>query len=111
MKSVNVNTVPYLKSLASCLRRVVSEGYTEDFSVQDLTLASSNTNLSYPPQQVSIINSFRFADNSDTTDGACLYLIETVDGHKGTLVDDKGTLTQFIQEFITTARHKLGRRQ
>ena len=110
MSPVNGNTVPYLKSLASCLRRIVSEGYTEDFSVQDLKLASTGTDVSYPPQQVQIVNSFTFADSSDPSDSACIYVIETVDGHKGTLVDSTGTRTNFIQDFIKTARQKFVRR-
>jgi hypothetical protein len=98
MNIVNGNiTVPYLKSLASCLKRIVSDGYTEDFKVEGLRLASISTKRRYQPQQVHIVNSFRFQGNSDPSDSAFIYVIETTDGLKGTLVDATGKLSNFIQ--------------
>ena len=29
------NSMPYMKSLASCLNRMINEGYTEDFKVTE----------------------------------------------------------------------------
>jgi hypothetical protein len=45
----------------------------------------------YAPDQVRVINFFRFEGFSDPDDNAVLYLIETADGLKGTLVDAYGT--------------------
>ena len=29
------NSMPYMKSLATCLNRMITEGYTEDFKITD----------------------------------------------------------------------------
>lgn len=84
-------TVPYMKSLSSCLNRMVSDGYTEDFRVNDQGLELLRTNIIYQPQDINVVNFFRFEGVSDPDDMAILYVIETMDGHKGTLTDAYGT--------------------
>ena len=57
----------------------------------------------YRPEQVQVINFFRFEGMSDPDDNAILYIIETDDGGKGTLIDGYGIYTEpkiaaFMQE-------------
>lgn len=83
--------MPYMKSLAICLNRMVNEGYTEDFKVTDNGLLALRTNKHYTPEQIEVVNFYRFEGESDPGDNAILYVIETDDGTKGTLVDAYGT--------------------
>ena len=95
-----------MKSLATCLNRMVSDGYTEDFKVTDLGLQSIQHHLNYAPEQIQVVNFYRFEGESDPDDNAILYIIETADGTKGTLVDAYGTyndarVSQFMKDVQT----------
>lgn len=82
--------MPYMKSLATCLNKMVMEGYTEDFKVVPKGLESIYKPKIYKPEQINVVNFFRFEGESDPSDNAILYVIETSDGTKGTLVDAYG---------------------
>ena len=84
------NSMPYMKSLATCVNRMISDGYTEDFEMTDQGLASLNKKCSYSPDQIQVVNFFRFEGISDPNDNAVLYVIETTDGTKGTVIDAVG---------------------
>jgi len=83
-------TMPYMKSLYSCLNRMVGEGYTDDFQPTVKGLQSKTTNRIYRPHEIKIVNFFRFEGNSNPEDNVVMYIIETVDGTKGTLVNSYG---------------------
>lgn len=92
-----------MKSLSSCLNRLVSDGYTDSYKVTDKGLESLQSNKTYTPVDVSVVNFFRFEGVSDPDDMAILYAIETSDGNKGTLTDAYGTysdanVNQFMLE-------------
>jgi len=87
------NSMPYMKSLATCLNRMISEGYTEDFKVTEQGLQSIQHLQNYSPDQIQVVNFYRFEGESDPDDNAILYIIETADGTRGTLVDAYGTYT------------------
>lgn len=82
---------PFLKSMVTCLSKVVNDGFKEDFKATSGGLQSVSTDKLYTPEQVRVINFFQFEGFSDPDDNAVLYLIETNDGLKGTLVDAYGT--------------------
>ena len=84
-------SVPYMKSLTSCLNKMVSEGYTEDFKVTEEGMKSLQSEKFYKPEEVKVVNFFRFEGASDPEDMSILYVIETSDGIKGTLIDAYGT--------------------
>lgn len=86
----NNDTVPHMKSLALCLNRMVLDGYDDDFKVTEEGLTSAKTGKTYSPEQVNIVNFFRFEGQSDPNDMTIMYVIETEDGQKGTLVDAFG---------------------
>lgn len=88
----NINAKsPFLKSMVTCLSKVVNDGFKEDFKATSGGLRSLSTDKLYAPDQVRVINFFRFEGFSDPDDNAILYLLETSDGLKGTLVDAYGT--------------------
>jgi hypothetical protein len=84
------NSMPYMKSLATCLNRMASEGYAEDFKVTELGLELVNKDNHYKPDEIQVVNFYRFEGESDPDDNAILYIIETSDGTRGTLVDAYG---------------------
>lgn len=92
-----------MKSLASCLNKLVLDGYTEDFKAAERGLLSLQSEKIYEPSQIHVVNFFRFEGASDPADNTILYVIETNDGVKGTLVDAYGSyadskVTSFMQE-------------
>jgi len=92
-----------MKTLASCLNKVTKDGYTENFKVTEGGLQSLETEKIYVPDQIHIVNFFRFEGASDPSDSAILYIIEASDGAKGTLTDAYGmyadpNIDKFIKE-------------
>ena len=84
------NSMPYMKSLSTCLNRIIADGYTEDFKIGEAGLEGLQHNRVYTPQEISVVNFYRFEGESDPDDNAILYVIETGDGIKGTLIDSYG---------------------
>jgi hypothetical protein len=87
------NSQPYMKSLATCLNKVVHDGYTENFKVTESGLQSVEHEKVYAPNEIEVINFFRFEGTSNPDDEAVLYVIRTSDGIKGTLTDAYGVYT------------------
>lgn len=106
------NSMPYMKSLATCLNKMVREGYTEDFQITEEGLESLHRQSHYKPEQIEIVNFFRFEGESDPDDNAILYVIETNDGTKGTLIDAYGVyndpkISRFMKEVETIKKKNL----
>ena len=99
-----VSTIGDMKTLASCINKLVQQGYTEDFKVaENGRLLSLQHERMYKPQETEIVNFYRFEGASDPADNSILYVIETNDGIKGTLTDAYGSysdpsVTKFIEE-------------
>jgi hypothetical protein len=84
------NSQPYMKSLSTCLNKMISDGYDEDYKVTERGLESLHRGKVYTPEETQVVNFFRFEGMSDPDDNAILYVIETRDGGKGTLIDGYG---------------------
>ena len=52
------NSMPYMKSLATCLNRMVTDGYTEDFIVTDNGLEALQHHQHYSPQQIQVVTTY-----------------------------------------------------
>lgn len=83
-------TTEDMKTLASCLNKLVLDGYDQDFKVNEKGLYSMQTEKVYRPEDIHVMNFFRFEGPSDPADNSILYAIETSDGSKGTLTDAYG---------------------
>jgi hypothetical protein len=100
------NSQPYMKSLATCLNKVFNDGYTEDFKVTDQGLFSIQHERIYQPEDINVVNFFRFEGTSNPDDEAVLYVIETNDGIKGTLTDAYGVyMDPQIAAFMKRVEH------
>ncbi|MFT3945442.1 MAG: hypothetical protein QM763_00595 [Agriterribacter sp.] len=83
-------TTEDMKSMTLCLNKLVSDGYKENFKATDRGFQSLKTNNIYTPEQIQVVNFYRFEGASDPADNSILYAIETTDGAKGTLADAFG---------------------
>jgi len=86
----NNDQIPHMKSLALLTNKMVLDGYDDDFKITDKGLKSLRTEKIYQPEQINVINFFRFEGQSDPDDNTIMYVIETTDGLKGTLIDAYG---------------------
>jgi hypothetical protein len=105
------SSMPYMKSLVTCLNKMVKDGYTEDFRVTRTGLEALKHPKQYNHEEVQLLNSFRF-EGVSPDDNAILYIIQTCDGTKGTLIDAYGAyndplITEFIKKLKT--KHKLSK--
>jgi hypothetical protein len=90
MNTKLTSNIPHLKSLSACLGKVESSGYSEHYRVEQGKLLSPSTNHYYTPGEINIANFYSFEGLSNPADNAILYVIETKDGGKGTLIDACG---------------------
>ena len=94
-----------MKSLATCLNRIVNKGYTEDFKITEKGLEAPQNHHLYKPEQIQVVNFYRFEGESDPDDNAILYVIETNDGIKGTLIDAYGVYSDDrVAKFIDNVK-------
>lgn len=69
---------------------MAEKGYTDQFQAVEGGLKCVENEKVYHPSEVKVPNFFRFEGISDPDDTSILYVIETADGRKGTLVDAYG---------------------
>src|SRR4051812_28042390 len=93
----------FMSTLTAVVNKAVKDGYTDFMKVTKQGLFDTNKNKTYTPQEVRVIDFFRFEGESDPADNSILYKIETDDGAKGTLIDAYGpyadeTVNRFMAE-------------
>lgn len=96
------STLAGMNTLLQCLDKVTEEGYTENYMVQEDGLYAPTLDRHFTPNDVHIVNFYRFEGPSNPDDMAILYVIET-EKVKGTLIDAYGayadaSITEFIRQ-------------
>lgn len=90
-----------MKSMSHCMNKMTTQGYTANFNVADNLLQHVESGHSYEPDQVNVVDFYRFEGESDPQDNSILYVIETNDGRKGQLVDAYGAYSNpEVDDFI-----------
>jgi hypothetical protein len=84
------NASTEMNTLAECMNQLHANGYTQNFSVGDNGLQAADSKKTYQPEEVRIVNFYRFEGYSDPGDSSLLFAIETNDGLKGLLTDAYG---------------------
>ncbi|RYD58446.1 MAG: hypothetical protein EOP56_04315 [Sphingobacteriales bacterium] len=79
-----------MNTLTTCVNKVVKDGYTDSFKVTRQGLYSPSKDRHYAPEDITVVNFYRFEGESDPGDEMIMYVIETTDGLKGTLIDAYG---------------------
>lgn len=82
--------VPYLRNLAQSLNAFMQQGFEMNFKAVKEGLLCVETERVFRPDELLVVNFYRFEGVSDPADNTILYLIESKDGTKGTLVDAYG---------------------
>src|SRR5690606_29846854 len=80
----------YMSPEMRCLEKIHAKGYTDQFRTNGQTLLCLQNNHQYRPQDITIVNFYRFEGISDPDDMSIIYVIQTKDGHRGTMVDAYG---------------------
>ncbi len=81
----------YMTPLAKKTNELVKEGFIEQFVMVEEGLKASESGKVFKPEDLKILKHYRFEGTSDPGDMSILYLIETYNGLKGTVVDGYGT--------------------
>lgn len=81
----------FAKNELDYIRRYEAEGYTDQFRVVDDQLENLNSKQRYAPKDVTILQEHRYEGMSDPSDLSLLYVIETADGGKGTMLASYGS--------------------
>lgn len=108
--------VTEMNSLAMVMGKAVKNGYTEQFKVGSRGFHTAEEgSKAYNPDEIRVINFYRFEGESDPGDNAILYVVETADGKKGTLVDAYGPyadpkVSAFMQQ-VEDIHKKVDKRQ
>lgn len=92
--------IPYLRDLSQFHAKMVEEGYKENFKATETGLMSLETSKEYKPEELLIVNFYRFEGISDPEDNSILYVIEAADGAKGTMTDAYGAYSDPLVEKI-----------
>jgi hypothetical protein len=82
-----------LTSMITVLSKLRQDGYDQDFKVSEdgRRLCTLDEKECFTPDQLQIVNFYRFEGESYPGDMAILYVLETAAGTKGTISDAYGT--------------------
>jgi hypothetical protein len=101
-KKINL---PLMRDLTEHLDYAVKHGYDQSFQVTPEGLRSLTSSKLYMPEDLLIVNFFRYEGISDPEDNSILYIIETNDGARGTLVDAYGAYSDpEVENFMKSVK-------
>src|SRR5262245_8794306 len=90
-----------LTTMVAILNRLHKEGYTIQLKAEPNCIYSMDSGKKFKPKEVEIKHFYRFEGESDPSDNAIVYAIETKSGEKGTLIDSYGAYADpNIEKFI-----------
>ena len=100
--SAQRQAIPFMNTLTDCTNKAVKDGYIDNLKITKQGLYSPTKDKTYMPGEIQIINFYRFEGPSDPGDNSIMYVIETNDGVKGTLIDAYGMYAdEQINKFMT----------
>ncbi|WP_178988704.1 hypothetical protein [Winogradskyella schleiferi] len=92
---------PNAKHELDYLELYEKKGYTENFRVENGKLIASQEKSKFSPEQVKIVAEHRYEGMSNPSDQSILYVIETDEDCKGTIINSYGpTANLEVHEFI-----------
>jgi len=78
--------LPDTKHEKTKIDEYVEKGYTSSYKLEDGKIKDLQTDKSFDPKGVTIVESFRYEGMSNPSDMTIMYALHTSDGHKGTLL-------------------------
>ncbi len=93
-----------MTTMTSCVNRLQEEGYSENFVAKEKGLEAPSSKKVYEPEEMKIVNYYRFEGESDPADNAIVYALEAEDGTRGLIVDQYGGpyANRKVSEFLTS---------
>lgn len=79
------------RNLSEAVEKLKTRGFEGDFVVEHDKLRHTITNERFSPEDLRIVEHYRFEGPSNPDDMAVLYLLESRNGIRGTVVDAFGT--------------------
>ena len=85
------------------IRKCQAIGYTDQYRIQDEKLINVNSKKKYEPEDILILKEHRYEGMSNPSDTSLLYVIETSDGSKGSILANYGAnADNSIHEFMNS---------
>lgn len=101
MKNNAHDATPKTPTLSASLEEATTRGFTANFNVISKGLTLDDELVIYKPENIKIVNFHRFEGYNSPDDSSILYLLETINGGKGTLIDAYGVYADsVISDFI-----------
>lgn len=105
-----------MATISGVYNKLFKQGFKTQFQATEEGLKSLETGKIYQPDQVIILNFYRFEGESDPSDNSILYAIETVTGEKGTLSDAYGVyadshVSRFVAEVEEIMKKRPGEKK
>jgi hypothetical protein len=98
-------------TLNEALEALKQKGYDESFIIDDHGMRGIENRDRIRPEDVTIVEYHRFEGISNPDDMSVVFVIETTDGRRGTLVDAYGTYAgPQVDTFVKQAKLKEGLR-
>lgn len=79
-------TKSHYDTLSLAINSLTQKGFVESFRTEHGKLIATGCKKEYSPEDLKIVDSFRFEGMTDPQDDSMLFAIEANDGLKGTLV-------------------------
>jgi hypothetical protein len=91
------------RSMVNVTNTLKKNGFTEDFRITEEGMCAGNSSKTYRPDEVRIVDFYRFEGNTNPDDMSIMYAIETMDGQKGTISNSYGpyadaTVDDFLKQ-------------
>ncbi|GGW34623.1 hypothetical protein [Arenibacter certesii] len=92
-----------MKNESVIIERYEKEGYTSVYSIINNQLMDMDTKKSYTPNDIQIIAEHRFEGMSNPSDMSLLYVVDTQDNSKGTILvnynpSESSKMADFFQQ-------------
>lgn len=85
-------------TLSEALSDLANRGYTYDFNLNHTCIECQSVEKKFGPDSFNVVEVYRFEGMSSPDDASVIYVIETSDGLKGTLVDAYGTYADSLSD-------------
>src|ERR1700743_3253684 len=97
-----IETIPFMTTLSDRLNKAMKDGYTANMKMTKQGLYVEAKDKTYTPKEEKIFAFYLFEAQSAPADNSIMYVVETTDGVKGTLVDAYGAYAdENVNKFMT----------
>ena len=76
----------FAKNEKELIDKYQKKGFNGNYRVENMKLIDLKTKIEYSPENVTILKEYRFEGMSNPSDMSILYIVETNDGSKGTVL-------------------------